>query len=244
MSHVTNFFYIIQTTLNYWWPWISFWDDIFLIQFFILWTYLYMYTYKNIYYTLLYVFINFFLIGVYLSIFQIELFTAFLWLVECSVIFVFLLLLFYLNIKGSFIYTNATSYFFIFIILLFSFFLVLLINSDSDNNAHFDLNFYGLVDNYYESLYNPVCNDLFGFSISYYLLNGVEFIFIGFLLLIGSVICVNLYQMNKNIRTQNVNNFLTIFNFFNDFSSFFFLRRQNLTKQGNTKASLKMFKKK
>jgi len=103
---------------------------------------------------------------------------------------------------------------------------------------------YGLLDNYYEALFNPVSNDLFGFSISYYFLNGVEFLFIGFLLLIGSVICVNLYLTNKNIRAQAVNSYLVVFNFFSDFTSFFFLRKQNLIKQGNNKASLKLFKKK
>ena len=65
-------------------------------------------------------------------------------------------------------------------------------------------------------------NDLFGFYISYYTLNNVEFIFIGFLLLLGSVICVNLYQINKNSRVNNVTNSLSLFNFFQDFSSFFF----------------------
>lgn len=207
-------------------------------------TYVYIYFYKNIYYILLYTFINFFLIGVYLAIFQIELFTAFLWLVECSVLFVFLLLLFYFNVKGS--YSYSYNYIYSYIILLLLFFYYISINMYSESNTSFivDLSFYGLIDNYYESIFNPINNDLFGFSISYYLINGVEFIFIGFLLLIGSVICVNLYQMNKNIRTQNYDSFLTIFNFFTDFSSFLFFRKQNLTKQGNTKASLKIFKKK
>jgi hypothetical protein len=106
------------------------------------------------------------------------------------------------------------------------------------------MNFYGVLDNYYEAICNSVSNDLFGFSISYYFLNGVEFVLVGFLLLIGSVVCVNLYQFNKSIRAQSYNNYLTIFNFFSDFTSFFFLRRQNLIKQGNNKASLKVFKKK
>lgn len=198
--------------------------------------------YNNIYYTLLYTFINFFLIGIYLAIFQIELFTAFLWLVECSVLFVFLLLLFYLNISGVYNYSYANTYIYVWILLVLFTFLLLMSVSDSDIN--YDLNFYGLVDNYYESIFNPITNDLFGFSISYYLLNSVEFIFVGFLLLLGSVVCVNLYQANKNIRAQSYNNFLTVFNFFSDFSSFFFLRRQNTTKQGNVKASLKLFKKK
>ena len=106
------------------------------------------------------------------------------------------------------------------------------------------MSFYGIIDNYYEALYNNITNDLFGFSISYYFINGVEFIFIGFLLLVGSVICVNLYQFNKSVRAQSYNNHITIFNFFTDFTSFFFLRKQNLIKQGNNKASLKIFKKK
>jgi len=87
------------------------------------------------------------------------------------------------------------------------------------------MGFYGLIDNYYEALYNNVSNDLFGFSISYYFINGVEFVFIGFLLLIGSVICVNLYQFNKSVRVQSYNNYLTIFNFFTDFTSFFFSKK-------------------
>lgn len=198
--------------------------------------------YSNIYYILLYTFINFFLIGVYLSIFQVEIFTAFLWLVECSVIFVFLLLLFYINVKGNINYTYINTYIYVWLFLLF--FIIILGNFYSDSDVDYDLNLYGLVENYYEALFNPITNDLFGFSISYYLLNGVEFVLVGFLLLLGSVVCVNLYQMNRNVRTQSYNNYLSVFSFFNDFTSFFFLRRQNLIKQGNTKPSLKLFKKK
>lgn len=182
--------------------------------------------------------------GIYLSIFQIELFTAFLWLVECSVLFVFLLLLFFLNIKGSYTYTTAYSYNYIFSLFLLTYFILINHYSDSDSLVLVDMGFYGIIDNYYEALYNNITNDLFGFSISYYFINGVEFIFIGFLLLVGSVICVNLYQFNKSVRAQSYNNHITIFNFFTDFTSFFFLRKQNLIKQGNNKASLKIFKKK
>lgn len=244
MDLFTGFFFKIQLFINSWWPWLNLWDDIFIVQFFIICTYVYIYTYKNIYYVLLYTFANFFLVGVYLSVFQIELFTAFLWLVECSVLFVFLLLLFYVNIKGIHPYTVVQNYIILFSILLL--FYVILLNpfSESDSFGLLDMGLYGLVDNYYEALFNPVTNDLFGFSISYYFLNGVEFLFIGFLLLVGSVICVNLYLTNKNIRVQAVNNFLSVFNFFSDFTSFFFLRKQNLIKQGNNKASLKLFKKK
>lgn len=203
-----------------------------------------MYMYKNIYYILLYTFLNFFLFGIYLSIFQIELFTAFLWLVECSVLFVFLLLLFFLNVKGSYSYTYNSIYSQFIIYFLFLFIVSINHYSESDVTSLINISFYSIIDNYYESIFNPITNDLFGFSISYYFLNGVEFLFIGFLLLIGSVVCVNLYQMNKNIRSQSYSSFFSVFNFFSDFSSFYFLRKQNLTKQGNTKASLKVFKSK
>lgn len=196
------------------------------------------------YYVLLYTFANFFLIGIYLSIFQIELFTAFLWLVECSVLFVFLLLLFYVNIKGVYSYTVSQNYTLFFSLFFFLYIVLLNPFSESDSFGSVEMSFYGLLDNYYEALHNNVANDLFGFSISYYFLNAVEFLFVGFLLLVGSVVCVNLYTFNRNVRTQSSNNYLTLFNFFSDFTSFLFLRKQNLIKQGNNKASVKLFKKK
>lgn len=156
----------------------------------------------------------------------------------------FLLLLFYFNIKGNYSYTYNQNYS-NFSIFLFAVYLGLIgFYSNTDSSVIVDMGFYELIDNYYEALINNVTNDLFGFSVSYYFINGVEFIFIGFLLLIGSVICVTLYQINKNIRTQSVNNCITLFNFFSDFFGFLFLRKQNLVKQGNNKASLKLFKKK
>ena len=124
------------------------------------------------------------------------------------------------------------------------FFYFILINQYFVPQNDINIDFLGTFDNFYEAVHNNITNDLFGFSISYYTLNSVEFITVGLLLLFGSVVCVNLHQINKNIRTQNNHNSLSIFNFFLDFTSFFFLRRQNLVKQGNTKPSLKIFKKK
>jgi len=141
-----------------------------------------------------------------------------------------------------YVYTLNYNYVFPLLVLLY----LVLVNyySDSDGLSIVDMSFYGILDNYYEAYLNNITNDLFGFSLSYYFINGVEFLLIGFLLLVGSVVCVNLYLMNKNIRTQGVNNYLTLFNFYLDFTNFIFLRKQNLIKQGNNKASLKLFKKK
>ena len=195
------------------------------------------------YYNLLYVFINFFLLGIYLSVLQLDLFTAFLWLLECTIIFIFLLLLFFLNIKGytSVIYKNVFILFYTFI------FLYLIVIDNYQEQAIWNsvnIFFYSLLDNFFESLYNSNNNDLFGFLISYYSLNGTELVIIGFLLLVGSVICVNFNKYSKNISLQNYNSFLKVFNFFEDFITFCFLRKQDLINQGFTKAALKIFFKK
>jgi hypothetical protein len=108
----------------------------------------------------------------------------------------------------------------------------------------FSLSLYFVLDNNYEDIFNFLQNDLFVFFLSYYILNNIEFVFIGFLLLIGSIICVNLFLINKNMRVQNYNTFFNIFNFFVDMCSFVFLRKQSLIRQGNTRSSLKIFLKK
>jgi hypothetical protein len=51
----------------------------------------------------------FFVFGVYLSFSQLEIFTGFLWLLELTIIFVFLLILFYINFKGYFSLTNVNN---------------------------------------------------------------------------------------------------------------------------------------
>ena len=178
-----------------------------------------------------------------MAINQVELFTAFLWLVECSVLFVFLLLLFFLNIRGVFLYTFCTYYKYVCICLTVVYLTALSNYTNTDSLCVVLSDSFSLIDNYYEAVYNSIGNDLIGFMLSYYFINGFEFLLVGFLLLVGSVICVNLYQMSRAVKNFNYKNFLNIFNFFLDFSSFFFIRRQNLIKQGNVKPSLKLFKK-
>lgn len=87
-------------------------------------------------------------------------------------------------------------------------------------------------------------NDLFGIYISYYLINSFEFIIIGLLLLIASVVSVNLNKFNRNIKANNYYDLLTLFDFFEDFVKFIFMRKQNLVDQEISSTSTKMFKKK
>jgi len=56
---------------------------------------------KNIYYALLYLFLEIVLLGIVLGLLQMDFFTGFLWVIEFTVIFVAVLLLFYINVVGS-----------------------------------------------------------------------------------------------------------------------------------------------
>jgi hypothetical protein len=71
---------------------------------------------------LLYLFVEIFYFGIFISIYQMDLFTGFLWVTEATVIFIATLLLFYLNTKGNFNKLNLAiykyNYFYIILTLL------------------------------------------------------------------------------------------------------------------------------
>ena len=233
-----NFLFFI----NYWLPWFNFLLESFFLQILILYT-LYIYTYNNnTYYLLLFLFVITFLLGIFLAIFQLELFTAFLWLVELTVFFVFLLLLFYINIKGisNNIYMLTYNYYYALVFTFLFFFLFDYLDFDCTNQTYINIYY----DDYYTLYNNYVNNDFYGLYISYYFINVLEFILIGLILLFGSVFCVTLFKVSVNIRFNKYISFFKILNFFSDFVNFFFLRKQNLTKQGFSKETVKIFKKK
>lgn len=87
-------------------------------------------------------------------------------------------------------------------------------------------------------------NDLFGLYLSYYVINSFEFIIVGLLLLIASVVCVNLNKFNRNIKSNNYYELISLFDFFDDFVKFIFMRKQNLVDQEISSSSTRMFKKK
>ena len=53
-----------------------------------------------------------------------ELFAGFLWVVECTVIFIALILLFYLNVEGTQLRFNLKSYRLYFVFILFIIFIL------------------------------------------------------------------------------------------------------------------------
>lgn len=205
------------------------------------------YSTTNLYFMLFYLFISFFYLGIYLSLFNLDLFTAFLWLTECVIVFVSILFLFYLNVYGNAnknnIIIHSFKYYglFIFFILLN---LTLIFPSEIENYTYKELQIFFFWDDYYESLFNNKMNDLFGLYLSYYYINSFEFLFIGLLLLLASLVAVNLNKFNRNIKANNYYDLLTLFDFFDDFVKFFFIRKQNLVDQTIASTSTRMFKKK
>lgn len=101
-----------------------------------------------------------------------------------------------------------------------------------------------LYDDFYEALNNSILNDLFSFFETYFNNNSFELLLFGFLLLIGSVVCVMVNKSSSNSRLGNYYDFFLIFDFFNDFINHSFMRRQNLVDQAIQLSSVRFFKKK
>ena len=97
---------------------------------------------------------------------------------------------------------------------------------------------------YYEALNDFNNNDLFGFFISYYVLNSIILMLFAFILFFGSIVCVLLFRTIKVVKFSNVNYFLDTIKFSQNFLYSIFMRKQDLFDQNNFFASLKtMFSK-
>jgi hypothetical protein len=93
-------------------------------------------------------------------------------------------------------------------------------------------------------LFNINLNDFKLLYLSYYNLNNIEYLVVGFLLLVGSLSCVNLNKFQKFFKIIEYSFFLKKFTFLKNFIDFSFLRKQNLNNQTFKKPSVRVFKKK
>ena len=245
-------FDILNNVINFiifWWPWLNFFDDSWIIQFLILFTFFIFYNSKNVYYSLLYFFFIIFYIGLAISIVQAELFTGFLWTTEFTIILIILILFFYLNIEGNFLKINLKNinfyYIYLFFFFLFLFSLYFFFNPYSYIQKELNWLFFSYFYNdWYEALNNILMNDFIVLTLSYYSINSIEFFLIGYLLLLGSVVCVILNKIQKNSRINNTSNFLKFFSYFTIVFNYMFFRKQTLNLQSNYKPTLRFFKKK
>lgn len=213
-----------------------------MIQILVLYTIYILYINSNIYYTLLYIFSLIIMFGLFICMYQLDLFTGFLWITEFTIIFIAIILLLYLNIDGLKLKFNNN-------IILYNlpiiFILLNIFNSinymEIELFTQIELHNFNYYDDFYEAFNNNNQNDFVALIISLYLLNSIEFIIIGLLLLLGSLVCVNLYKSNKNCSIIKQSSMLDIFNFFKDFIDFSFIRKQNLNEQNNKISSIRFF---
>lgn len=232
--------------LNTWWPWFNILTDSFILYFLLCYLLFIFYTTKNVFYVVFYLFLIVLMLGLILSVFQVELFTGFLWTIECVVIFALLLLLFFFKTTGTFAKILHSIYMFkyssvLFFILVFVYYTTKLTLTESIPTL---LNTNDLWDNYYEALFNSNINDFTTFLISYYTYNSLELLLIGLVILIASLVCVNLNRLVQKSKIQNIGEFLATFNFFKNYVSFSFMRQQNLPLQTFQATSTRIFKKK
>ena len=230
-----------------WWPWTTFWNDVWFLQFFILYLLYLVFVNSNLYYTLLYLFIEIIYVGLYIGLLQFELFTGFLWVLEGTIIFIALLLLFHLNTDGFELKNNLKINKYLYIITIFFFFIFIskyYFFSELEFTKLQIFNNFELWDNFYLMLYNINLNDFKLLYLSYYNLNSFEFLSIGWLLLIGSLGCVNLNRSQKFFKLREYYGFLKKLVYYKDFVDMSFIRKQNLNFQTFKKPNIKVFKKK
>jgi len=224
--------------------WEYFLSDVWFIQISILYVMYVVYTANNYYLTLFYFLICFFYYGFFLCFYQLDFFVGFLWLTECLVVFVFMLLLFYLSNSGNFnkFKQNLLIFFhFSGVLSLLLFSTNFIIFSETEWFLPMEFSIVEIWDDFYEMWNNSVMNDAVGLMISYYLINSFEFICITVILLVGSLIVVNLNQIFKKIQYPLYNSFLEVLFFLREWLKSFFLRKQNLTDQENVRANTRQF---
>lgn len=242
-----NSFDNLMFLINYWWPWLTFFSEVWLLQFLMVYVLYLIFSTLNVYFVLLYIFIEIFFFGLFISILQMEFFTGFLWVVECTVIFIALLLLFYLNVEGTQLRFNLRNYRLYFAFVLFFIFCLtnnFLFISNYEFYIPMLFNSIDLWDDFYEAVFNSNMNDFRALTVGYYSINSVEFIIIGLILLVGSVVCVNLNKLQKSIKLFKYSLYFNIFDYFKDLLNYTFMRKQNLTTQTMNPSSVRIFKKK
>lgn len=191
------------------------------------------YTITSIFYTVLYILIIVIVSSCFLGFFQLDLFSAFLLLVEIVVVFVSFMLVFYVVNYDNINTTNLKLFFTQYSISsLWSFnILPIVIPAEPEFYLpiHFNINY--LWVDFYEALNNEILNDFFGIMVGFYNVISFEFILIGVILLVGTVICVKLNWNWQTQRLHNYNPFLNLMDFFSDLVKFSIGRRQNLLNQ-------------
>lgn len=220
-------------------------SDVFVLQVLIIYNFLLLIRSTNLYYSLLYLFVELVLVGIFICLYQMELFSGFLWVAEGTVVLVFLILLIYLNAEGferrNFSYISWRGFGIFFLIFIFC---SVGIMSGVECNIYFLTEYVIVWDDFYEAVNNVNMNDFSLLFLSYYNINSYEFIMFALLLFIGTMICVVIFKSFYSFKLATLAVFFNSFNLFADKVNYNFLRQQNLHKQGMMTASNRIMRKK
>jgi hypothetical protein len=143
------------------------------------------------------------------------------------------------NIKGVVGFINSNYYNYIVAVSFISLVVFYYSELECANTSVFVFYY----DDFYTAVNSQINNDFYGMYVSYYCINILEYLIVGLILLFGSVFCITLYKVCSIISYNKYTPLFKVFNFFGDFINFFFLRKQNLTKQGISKEVVKIYKK-
>lgn len=224
--------------INFWFPWITFFFEISVIQLLLLINFFIFFNSKNIFYSCVYFFFNILILGIFLSFFNFEFLTGFFWAVEFTVFFIFIVFFFYFSTNGTFFFNkNFTNSFYTFFIFFFIFFSSNWFFSFYDNKF---LNFFFLWSDFFTAFNFNIMNDLNAFFLNFFIFNSFFFFLFVLAIFFTTVLCINLYINSKKNSLIGTKSFLKIFNFFKNFNSFSFLRKQNLTIQNLRKSVNRM----
>lgn len=177
-------------------------------------------------------FIFTFLIGIVISLSQLEFFTGFLYVLEITVVFIMLIMFFFFNFKGSLSF-KSNEYNYLWPLFFFIVYSIPTVYTEEESLLPISFQVAFLWDNYYEALHQHLMNDFAGLFISYYMINSLELIIIGFILFIGSIAAVSLYStisLSKRVSFNLILNFLSTYT---KFYETLFLRLQTLSYQSS-----------
>lgn len=225
------FFFLIALSsfLDLWLPWTNFLSEVSIIQALTLVNIFFFFNSKNAFYSCVYFFLSILNLGVFLAFFNFEFLTGFFWVVEFTVFFIFLVFYFYFSSNGTIFFNkNFYLFFYLFFFFFFVFFSSIWAFSAFEKA---NLNFSFLWDDFYDALNLNIMNDLNSFFLNFFIFNSFFFFLFTLLIFFTTILCINLYLGSKKNSLGSVASFLKIFNFFKDFSSFSFMRKQNLVSQ-------------
>lgn len=198
------------------------------------------------FYFLSYFFFFLFWLGSILLYNELDLFTAFLWVIELSIIIIFFL--FFLFISNMFHGSKFSIYsrFLLVGLLLFPAFILIFFFSGIDffNTEFFNIYFITNWIDFYSYLFSDLSTEVWLLSFFFVTVNFFELLFIGNLISLGCVVVVILFLLIKELKIFSDINSINNISAFSKNYKFLFFRHQCFYKQDWGFSKVRICKKK